>query len=97
MDAGISPPNRGRGRPTKAETETPQARVARLQSELEAAQAALRGEAQKQAAIVGAAVIARMGKDTGWRSQVVALLRSDVLRKTDRAAIAPLLVGEVGQ
>ncbi|AWV20005.1 hypothetical protein RADP37_05497 (plasmid) [Roseomonas mucosa] len=97
MDADASAPaalRNGRGRPPKALTETAQQRVARLKAELDAAETALRAEADRQAALVGQVVVAQMAKDAELRRRIAALLRAEVKRKEDRATIASLLIGD---
>ena len=74
-DAEIAPPSpppatkKGPGRP-RSTPETPQQRITRLQAELHQAQEAQKQTEQKQAAIVGAAVVRRARADENYRREL---------------------------
>jgi hypothetical protein len=97
-DAEIAPSSpssaltkRGPGRPRSA-PETPQQRIERLQAELVQAQEAQKLMDQRQAAIVGAAIIRHARTNDDFRRhQLASILRAEVKAKTDLAAIADLL------
>ncbi len=67
-------------------------RLARLQEQLKAAKQQERAALDRQAAIVGHALIAAMRADAGVHGVVVDVLRRTVTRPADRAEIAPLLI-----
>jgi hypothetical protein len=81
---------KGPGRP-RSSPETPQQRIERLQAELQQAHEAKKLVEQKQALIVGMAVIHRSRADENYRPQLAAILRDEIKSKTDLAAIADLL------
>lgn len=70
-------------------------RLARLQEQLKAAKQQERAALDRQAAIVGHALIAAMRADARVRGVVVDVLRRTVTRPADRAEIAPLLIEAV--
>jgi hypothetical protein len=97
-DAEIAAPSptpaavkKGPGRP-RATPETPQQRIERLQAELRQAQEAQRLADQRQAEIVGAAVIRHARTNAEFRRQLAFVLRGEVKAKADIAAIANLLI-----
>ena len=94
MTTDTPAPAKGRGRPPKSATETPQQRVQRLEAELAQAKAAMLGLAKEQAAIIGQVVMAEMQKDADFRRQVVGLLRANVKRQADRDTLGDMIAGE---
>ncbi len=80
-----------RGRPPRSEPETPEARVFRLQRELQAAEQAVAERLEKQASIVGAAVIAHARQSPEFARQLADILRARVTRKNDLGLIGELL------
>jgi hypothetical protein len=97
-DAEIASPSpaptsvkKGPGRPRSA-TETPHQRIERLQAELRQAQEAQKREDERQATIVGAAVVRHARANVDFRRQLAAALRAEVKAKADIAAIANLLI-----
>jgi hypothetical protein len=94
-DAEIASPSphpatkKGPGRPRSA-PETPQQRIERLQAELRQAQEAQKQQDERQATIVGAAVVRHARANVDFRRQLAAALRAEV--KADIAAIANLLI-----
>jgi hypothetical protein len=95
-DAEIAPPSpstttkKGPGRP-RSTSETPQQRIERLQAELHQAQEAQKEADERQAAIVGAAVVRHARADENYRRELAAILRAEVKAKADLAVIAGLL------
>ena len=92
--ANLSPApvtKKGPGRPHKAAMETPQQRIERLQAELHQAQEAKKRADERQATIVGAAVVRHARANEDFRRQLAAILRAEVKAKADLAAIADLL------
>ena len=96
-DAEIAPSSpspastkRGPGRPRSA-PETTQQRIERLQAELHQAQEAKKLADERQAAIVGAAVIRHARANEDFRRQLAPILRTGIKAKPDLAAIADLL------
>jgi hypothetical protein len=90
--AAPSPPpgtKKGPGRPRSA-PENPQQRIERLQAELRQAQEAQKQQDERQATIVGAAVVRHARANVDFRRQLAAALRAEV--KADIAAIANLLI-----
>jgi hypothetical protein len=79
------------GRP-RSTPETPQQRIERLQAELRQAQEAQKLEDEKQATIIGAAVVRHARTNADFRRQLAAVLRAEVKAKADIAAIANLLI-----
>jgi hypothetical protein len=93
--AAPSPPptttKKGPGRP-RSTPETPQQRIERLQAELWHAQEALKVADERQATIVGAAVVRHARSNPDFRRQLAAVLRAEVKAKADIAVIANLLI-----
>jgi hypothetical protein len=95
-DAEIASPSpspgtkKGPGRP-RSTAETSQQRIERLQAELRQAQEAQKQEDERQATIVGAAVVRRARADENYRRTLAVILRAGVKGKADLAAIADLL------
>jgi hypothetical protein len=92
--AAPSPPpgaKKGPGRP-RSTPETPQQRIERLQAELQHAQEAVKLADERQATIVGAAVVRYARANVDFRRQLAAALRAEVKAKADIAAIANLLI-----
>jgi hypothetical protein len=95
-DAEIAPPSpspatkKGPGRP-RSTPETPQQRIERLQAELHQAQESKKQADERQARIVGAAVVSRARADENYRRELAVILRAGVKVKADLAAIADLL------
>lgn len=75
-------------------TERAADRLARLQAAVKAAKHQERDALDRQAAIVGHALIAAMRSDAKLRGVVVDILRRKVTKPADRAEIAVLLVIE---
>jgi hypothetical protein len=95
-DAEIAPPSpspatkKGPGRP-RSTPETPQQRIERLQAELHQAHEAQKQADERQATIVGVAVVRRARGDENYRRELAVILRAVVKAKADLAAIADLL------
>lgn len=68
------------------------ARVARLEAQMQAARQHCKAARERQAAIVGRAVIAELAKSPEFRRAAVEVLRRRVTRPADRAEITVLLV-----
>lgn len=67
-------------------------RLAKLQEQIKAAKQQERAALNRQATIVGRAVIAAMTRAPEFRRLTVALLRKEITRPADLAEIAPLLI-----
>lgn len=76
-----------------AATERAASRLAHLQEQLAAARHQERLARERQAAIVGRALMIAMQADATLRAAVLDVLRRAVTRPADRAEIAPLLIG----
>jgi exopolyphosphatase/pppGpp-phosphohydrolase len=94
MDTEAESATRARGRPRKAAPETPEARIARLQAELRQAEQALQDAEARRVVIVGTAALRHAAKNPAFRRELAAMLRVEVTKKAELAAVAGLLVAD---